>query len=200
LAFSAAGRAGDCAYESESDVKLRYKILIGISAVAILVDQITKMWAKTLMTRPPIVVVENFFRFVYVENKGSAWGMFSDLPDAVRIPFFMLISVVAIVFIIYMFRRLDDRHRFAVISLSLIFGGAMGNFIDRVAYKSVIDFIDWHWYDAHWPTFNMADVFITMGVLLLLREMLFGSSDLSLLHPQNADSKRDAGRSPAGDD
>ncbi len=179
-------------------MKRKYKILIIISVVAVILDQLTKWWAKGLRGRPAITVIDNFFHFVYVENRGAAWGMFSNLPDGVRVPFFLMISCVAVAFIFYFLRRVEDRQIGLIIALSCILGGAIGNFIDRIAYTSVIDFIDWHYYTHHWPTFNVADVFISVGVALMLFEMLFGTGELSLFRREET-SKAKALDTPPND-
>ena len=87
-------------------------------------------------------------------------------------PFFVLISVVAIGVILYLYRRTADK-KLESLSLILILGGALGNLIDRIRFGFVIDFIDWFYKGSHWPTFNVADIWITVGVGLLLVDLLF---------------------------
>jgi signal peptidase II len=123
----------------------------------------------------PVHVLEQYWHFRYVENPGAAWGMFSNLPEAVRRPFFHVISLTAIGFILYMFRRLPKDANLVRLALSLVLGGALGNFADRLARGYVIDFIDWHWRNQpsmRWPTFNVADAAICVGVALLLVDSL----------------------------
>lgn len=123
----------------------------------------------------PVHVFENFWHFRYVENPGAAWGMFSTLPEHIRRPFFHVISLTAIGFIVFMFRRLPKDAGLVRMALSLVLGGAMGNFADRLARGYVIDFIDWHWMNQpslRWPTFNVADAAICIGVALLLADSL----------------------------
>jgi signal peptidase II len=117
---------------------------------------------------PAVGVVSGFWNWRYVENKGAAWGLLASATEAVRVPFFILVSVVAIAFIITFFRKLPDSQLLLVISLSLVFGGAIGNFIDRLHLNYVIDFVDWYIGTSHWPTFNFADAAITTGVALLV--------------------------------
>lgn len=119
----------------------------------------------------PVTVVENYWNFRYVENPGAAWGLFADLPENIRRPFFHVISLTAVGFIIYMFRRLPKDASMVRLALSLVLGGALGNFADRLARGYVIDFIDWHWRNQpsmRWPTFNVADAAICIGVGLML--------------------------------
>jgi signal peptidase II len=125
----------------------------------------------------PVVVSREHLRFRYVENPGAAWGMFGSLPDGVRVPFFLAISAFAIAFIVAFYRRLPARERMLQIAMALILGGAIGNLVDRLLRGYVIDFIDVHWRNdpnLHFPTFNVADIGITVGVALLLSQSFFG--------------------------
>src|SRR6185436_6601841 len=117
---------------------------------------------------PTIEVVDGMWNWRYVENKGAAWGLLAGASEAVRIPFFILVSLGAIAFIISFFRKLPETQLLLIVSLSLVFGGAIGNFMDRLHLSYVIDFIDWHAGPNHWPTFNFADSAITTGVALLV--------------------------------
>lgn len=116
--------------------------------------------------------IPGFWSFKYRENPGAAWGLFSTTNKSFRVPFFLVVSLAAVVFIIVFFRKLTDDQHLMVWSLSLVFGGALGNLIDRLHLRYVIDFIDWYVGTAHWPTFNVADAGITTGVALLMLEWL----------------------------
>ena len=182
----------------------RWKILITLSLFIVVADQVTKFWAVDRLTRAfesvnaqtfsekvdaflevqnlqrmreqPVVVLDDYWQFRYVENPGAAWGSFGGIPEDLRVPFFYVVSIAAIVFIGVFYRRLDERQRLLQIALALVLGGAIGNFIDRLIRGYVIDFIDWHWRndpDLHWPTFNIADVGISVGVTLMLADALF---------------------------
>jgi signal peptidase II len=119
-----------------------------------------------------IEVAESFFRLRYAENPGAAWGLFRTLPPNVRGPLFHVVSLAAVVFITWYFSKLsgrDPRERWALWGLPLVLGGAIGNYIDRLARAFVIDFLEAHWHDkAAWPSFNVADSAIVLGVGLLL--------------------------------
>ena len=125
---------------------------------------------------PPKDVIEDFWAFRYVENPGAAWGLFADARESVRRPFFLVVALIAVGFIIGYYRRLEADQRMLAVALSLVLGGAIGNFIDRLHLSYVIDFIDWYviWdgRPAHWPTFNIADAAISIGVCLLLLDTL----------------------------
>ena len=119
-----------------------------------------------------IEVSESFFRLRYAENPGAAWGLFRSLPPATRGLLFHVVSIGAVVLITWYFSKLsgkDPQERWALWGLPLVLGGAIGNYIDRIARAFVIDFLEAHWYDkAYWPSFNVADSAIVVGVGLLL--------------------------------
>jgi signal peptidase II len=114
----------------------------------------------------------SFFRLRYAENPGAAWGLFRSLPPNIRGPLFHVVSLGAVVFITWYFSRLggrDPKERWALWGLPLVLGGALGNYIDRLARAFVIDFLEAHWYDkAAWPSFNVADSAIVVGVGMLM--------------------------------
>lgn len=114
-------------------------------------------------------VIDHFFNITYVRNKGAAFGILAN--SAIRIPFFITISLVAVGAILWYLRHLGAAERLQAFSLRLILAGALGNLIDRIRLGEVIDFIDVHWYQHHWPAFNVADSAITVGVGLLLIDL-----------------------------
>jgi signal peptidase II len=121
--------------------------------------------------RSAITLSESFFRLRYAENPGAAFGLFRTVPDGLRGPLFHLVSLGAVVLITFYFRKLKGlpEERFARIGLPLVLGGAIGNYIDRLARSFVIDFLEAHWFDkATWPSFNVADSAIVVGVGLLI--------------------------------
>jgi signal peptidase II len=123
------------------------------------------------LAREPFVVWKPAWRMSYVENPGAAWGLFRGMSEGLRNAFFTAISLGAVVFILAYYRKLGERQRYLQISLALVLSGAVGNFVDRIARGYVIDFIDWHWWnrpDIRWPTFNVADSLIVIGVALLV--------------------------------
>jgi signal peptidase II len=112
------------------------------------------------------------FNLNYVRNQGAAWGMLADAKDHFRVPFFFLVTIVAMVAIGLYFRATPPHHKMARYALALILAGAIGNFIDRLRLGYVIDWIDVHWRILGWqyyfPNFNIADSAITVGVVLLM--------------------------------
>jgi len=148
----------------------RYRILAIISAVIIALDQATKLYVDAnFRLHESMPVIRGFFNLTYVRNKGAAFGILAD--NAVRIPFFITVSIVAMLGILWYINRIRNDQKLAVFSLSLVFAGAFGNLIDRVRLGEVIDFLDVFWQRYHWPAFNVADSAITVGVTLLLIDM-----------------------------
>jgi len=143
---------------------------IGVWLAAIVVlDQLTKLIVhRTMALHQSIPVIEGLLNLTYIRNTGAAFGIFAGSAEIFRRPFLILVSVLASVFIVTLLRRLADSERGLVIALTFVLGGAIGNLIDRVFYGEVIDFLDVYWRDYHWPAFNIADSFITIGVTIAL--------------------------------
>lgn len=119
----------------------------------------------------PHVVWAPMWRMRYAENPGAAWGFLRDLSVGTRTLFFGVVVAVATVFILLYLRRLEPGQRLIQAALSMVLAGAWGNYLDRLARGYVVDFVDWHWWnrpDLYWPTFNVADSLIVVGVVLLL--------------------------------
>lgn len=140
----------------------------------------------------PVHVFRSWWQHRYTQNRGAAWGFLSGAAEAFRVPFFHLVTIAAVIFILSYYRKLLEDQRYLQVALALLLGGALGNGTDRVLRGYVIDFIDWHWGDPnwlrpglHWPTFNIADCGVSIGLVLLFLEMLF------VKHPQ-PDAKKPA--------
>ena len=145
----------------------KFKIFALTAAVGLLLDQLSKVYIdSSFALYQSITVIENFFNITYVRNPGAAFGILSD--HAIRIPFFISVSLIASFGILWYLRRVDSADRWQHFSLGLIFSGAVGNLIDRIRQGEVIDFLDVHWYRYHWPAFNIADSAICVGVVILL--------------------------------
>lgn len=144
-----------------------YRWFIVVAAVGLVADQFSKWLVASRMTlHQSIELLADFAHITYVRNPGAAFGILAN--SSLRLPFFILVSVVAAFGILWYLRREKGGHLRLQIALGLIFSGALGNLIDRVRFGEVIDFIDVHWYRHHWPAFNIADSAICVGVGLLL--------------------------------
>lgn len=154
----------------------KYLLLIVITTSVLILDQLTKLYiVSTFALYESVTVFENFLHITYILNPGAAFGIFAGRAASFRIPFFLTLSVVASVGIILFYRAVEDR--LVQVALSLILGGAIGNMIDRARLGEVIDFIDVHWYNNHWPAFNVADSAITIGVGLMILDMFLKNSN-----------------------
>ena len=157
---------------------LRWLIL---SAIVVLVDQITKLLAvKHLLGRPPVVVVPGFFDFSLVYNTGAAFGLLNKAEGWQNV-FFIAVATLVSLFLVVSLSRMNRSDTQIAIAFALILGGAVGNVIDRIQQGYVVDFIHWFYQDWHWPTFNIADSAITIGAVLLVLDVL----GLRLFGPQH---------------
>ena len=117
--------------------------------------------------------IQKFLNLVYVENRGVSFGMFSEHDKSF---YFGILSMLVSAYIIYLLVKTNNL--IESIGLSLILGGAIGNFYDRMVYKAVPDFIDFHINDFHWFIFNIADIFISIGVFfMILYEIIDNNSE-----------------------
>ncbi|PRR78766.1 Lipoprotein signal peptidase [Clostridium liquoris] len=137
---------------------------VAIIILGVVLDRVTKLWAvKTLSSGNDIVIIKNFFQFSYLENSGAAFGIFRD--KILFLTATTLIVVSATLFYLFKFKPASKLIR---ISLSLIISGAIGNLIDRIQCKYVVDFILFHYKDIYYfPTFNVADILVSVGTILL---------------------------------
>ena len=170
---------------------------IGIIVFSIVADQLTKLWALARFTNETgapnheyINVVGEFVRFGLVFNKGAAFSSRPQdlLPFLPPVVFFILISVVAAVVLFIFYRSIDKRDYLSRIGVVMILGGAVGNFIDRMRLQMVVDFIDCDLPDfimTRFPTFNVADSFVTVGVAFVVLSPLL----LKKLHKQIKEEK-----------
>ena len=139
------------------------------AAIVVIVDQLSKQVAWHSFTPGyHIDLIPNFLRFTLVKNQGAAFGLF----EGGRV-FFIIASVIAVILITYLGFHLPRHERVKRLLLGLILGGAIGNLIDRVYDGAVIDFIEMgiagHW----WPVYNVADIAVTVGAVMLLVQLLF---------------------------
>ena len=148
--------------------------LLLISAAVIAADRITKTWVSNHLRLGEVIpVIPHVLGISHWLNTGAAFSLFADSasPNSVRwglIVFTLLAAVAVFVALI----RLGSRMTLATVALALILGGAIGNVHDRIAYGSVVDFIEVHIYSYHWPDFNVADSSIVVGACLLLLDSL----------------------------
>ena len=151
-------------------MNIKYLILAAISGAIITVDQLVKMYVHThFALGESVTVIENFFNLTYVRNTGAAFGIFGESHPLFREIFFLSMPPIAVLVILTILRGVHERDRINIVALSLIFGGAIGNYIDRLRFRYVIDFLDFHLAGHYtWPAFNVADMGIVCGVATLI--------------------------------
>jgi len=149
----------------------RWTLFSLITVSGLVVDQATKLYVDRVMAlHQSIPVVDGLFSFTYLRNRGAAFSFLSDASW--RLPFFILVSLVAGIVILVAMKKMREDQKIAQIALAMIFSGAFGNLIDRIRLGEVIDFLDVYWKTHHWPAFNIADSLICVGVALIALDML----------------------------
>lgn len=192
-----------------------------VASISLALDVASKAWAalKLENSLDPIVLVDNHLNFIWALNRGGAWGILQDAGEAVRKPFFFVVSLFAVVFIVALYGRLHPSQKALKWGLPLVLGGALGNLADRIVRGSVIDFIDYRadwvatmngWVKSlveswsvtdHWPTFNVADISICAGVILMAVDMFTSKrrhDELSRAEASRAESSNGAHSQAAG--
>lgn len=150
-------------------MRARYAIITAIAVLVTLCDQATKAWvirAVPLYTEIP--VIKGLFSLVHVRNRGAAFGFLNRGDISWQFWLFFAASLVAVVVIAMLAKNAASREYGFFTALGLILGGAVGNLVDRIQYREVIDFLDFYYGRYHWPAFNVADIAICSGAALAL--------------------------------
>lgn len=154
-----------------------------VTIVSAALDLVSKEWATIRLSGfdpqaggpKRLVLIPGLFDLQYALNPGGAWSMLRSLPEVGRRPFFLVVSTMASVFIASIYGRIDRRQWAMRWGLPLALGGAVGNLVDRIRHGQVVDFLHFFWKspgrEYHWPTFNVADVWIVAGVILMGLDM-----------------------------
>ncbi len=156
-------------------MKKKYLILVSLSALIIAVDQLVKMYVHThFQLGESAPIMQGFFNITYVRNFGAAFGFLNQAHPEFREIFFLTMPPVALLIILAILRGVKEEDTQQILALSSVFGGAVGNYIDRWRFRYVIDFLDFHWKENYtYPAFNVADMAIVCGVFVLLILMYF---------------------------
>jgi signal peptidase II len=158
----------------------RWRVYVTVSALVVLVDQLTKVWARSALPVDAagrgirVPVVDNYFDFVLAHNTGAAFSFLAG-TDGSRVVL-TLLALVAVVAITWMAARARDDQRGLVVALSLMAGGAVGNLIDRIWFGTVTDFVLWRWHEHTWPVFNVADACLSVAIGLFVLQALRASA------------------------
>jgi signal peptidase II len=148
----------------------KYLILAMVASLLVALDQLTKLYVHTHFELGEFKVVwEGFFNITYIRNTGAAFGFLRDSHPSFREIFFLSMPPLAMLTILLILRGVEDRDHLQILALSSIFGGAIGNYLDRIRFGFVVDFLDFHWKDFYsFPAFNVADSAIVVGVFFLI--------------------------------
>jgi signal peptidase II len=155
-------------------MKNKYLKLAVVAGLVVLTDQITKtLILQYLPYHQSITVIAGFFDITHIHNPGGAFGLMANMGETLRTLVFLLASSLAVGLIFYFYMKTPPSNAFLGVGFALIFGGAIGNLIDRVRLGIVVDFIDIYIGDFHWPAFNIADSAITVGIAIFGYHLLF---------------------------
>lgn len=153
-----------------TDMKRQYYIGISlfITIIILVLDQITKfIIASSMKVGDSFEVIPNFLNITSHRNDGAAWGILSG-----KMSFFFIITIIILVVLIVFYIKEAKNNLLMQIAISLLFAGALGNFIDRVLHGEVVDFVDTYIFGYNFPIFNIADSSLTIGVLLIIIALL----------------------------
>ncbi|MFY9399277.1 MAG: signal peptidase II [Desulfomonilia bacterium] len=143
-----------------------------------LADQLTKwLVCRSMEVGAGFAVIPGFFDIVHVRNTGAAFGILRDIPESVRTWFFLGITVVALTAIVIIFVKSGERSWFFKAILCLVIAGAMGNLTDRFLFGEVVDFLSFSIGEFRWPAFNLADTYISLGMVGLIASMLLAPKE-----------------------
>jgi signal peptidase II len=148
-------------------VKRRYAILGGGAFIAFALDQASKwLVMRTIPMHRPVEVIPGFFDLVNLRNRGAAFGFLNRSDIEWQFWLFLVATLVAVAAIVVLVRGMRDEDTVLAAGLGLVLGGALGNLLDRLRFRAVVDFLDVYWRDWHWPAFNIADSAICLGAFL----------------------------------
>lgn len=153
--------------------KKKYQILSWVTPLVVVLDQLTK-WevVKNFSLGQTRSIIPGLFDLTYVRNTGAAFGILAHADARWRVPFFVLVPLVALIAIFQVFRRIGEKDLKLAYALALVMGGAIGNLIDRAWLNYVVDFLLFHWkYEWQFPAFNIADSAICVGVGILMLDL-----------------------------
>lgn len=151
-------------------------MLLLLPIVIIVLDQLTKnLSTKYLLGQAPYIIIPEHFEFRYVKNFGAAFGILQE-----KRTFFIILTTVVILFIIYfLYKNFATLNLVTKISILMLLGGAIGNYIDRVRLGYVVDFIRLNLIKSYdFPVFNIADIFIVCGTILIVYVVLFDKYEI----------------------
>lgn len=158
-------------------LRRNYGLIIWPALLIIVLDQLSKLLViRGLRVHESVPVIQGFFDLVHVRNRGMAFGFMNRAHADFGFWLLVSTSIIAIVLLLFWFFKLKDGDTCVTLGLSLILGGAVGNLIDRLRFREVVDFLDVFVGAYHWPAFNVADAAITTGTFLVVITLFFKRS------------------------
>ena len=155
-------------------MKPKYRLFLLLSVGVLVLDQLSKVAiSSTFKLYEVQPIIHGLINLTHIHNTGAVFGLLAGKASLMRKLFFLAVSLLAMGVVLWMVLRLSQGQKVELVALSLIFGGALGNIVDRIRLGEVIDFIDVYYRSYHWPAFNVADSAITIGVILLLFRLVF---------------------------
>jgi signal peptidase II len=155
-------------------------LFVGLTGAILVLDQVAKaLVSAALRLHESRLIIPGFLSLTLVHNTGAAFGILAGESSPLRTACFLVVSLVAMGVVLWLLWRLRPEQKVEAVALSLIFGGAIGNVIDRIRFGKVIDFIDVFYRSYHWPAFNVADAAISVGVFLLFWCLILGKDRLA---------------------
>ena len=146
----------------------RFSLLAIVSLIIVALDQATKAYIdQSMYLHQSIPIIPGYFNLTYIRNPGAAFGILASSSSGFRMVFFLVTSLFALGLLATIFLRLQPNDWWGQLTVASIFGGAIGNLIDRIQFGEVIDFLDFYINGYHWPAFNVADTAISLGVCSL---------------------------------
>ncbi len=163
----------------------KYLTLCFICGIIICLDQVTKVYIHAnFALGEDITVIKDFFSLTYVRNFGAAFGFLNSAQETFRKIFFLVVPLLCMVFIFFVIKTTPDNDKLNIFAFSSVFGGALGNYIDRLRLGYVVDFLDFFIpanamgsfpkTNIHWPAFNVADMAIVCGITVIIYAEWFG--------------------------
>ena len=154
--------------------KTKYIKLACITGIIIILDLISK---TIILSKMPlyhsIPVIPGVFSITHIQNAGGAFGLLANQGSSLRYLFFIVVSSLAICLIFFFYKNTPKTHPLLATGFAMIFGGAIGNLIDRLRFGKVVDFLDFYLGNYHWPAFNIADSAITIGIVIFIYHIVF---------------------------
>ncbi|MDY0359818.1 MAG: signal peptidase II [Desulforegulaceae bacterium] len=153
------------------DHKLKFVLIV---LFGVFLDQATKfLVVQYIPLFGSIEIIPAFFDLTHLRNPGGAFGFFAGKSQNIRVFVFIFMAFLALFLILWFYRTTDENLKWLRASYAMIFAGAAGNLIDRIRFGFVVDFLDVYIKNMHWPAFNVADSFITIGMSIIVYHVVF---------------------------